>query len=331
MKVLKKIFFVILIFVVLLLIIAIFLPSEAKVERSLLMKATPDVIAAKITNLHSWDEWSPWKGADSAAVYKYNDTIGIGGWMDWKGTILGEGKLTLTKVTADSVMYFLEFYEPYQSESNGSFSFIKTDSGTVVCWTDVAKLPWPMGRLMGLFMNFDEMMGPDFEKGLGKLKKATETTYKYTYNIQEKEVTPMTIATIRNKVNMGEIGDILGKSYGEIQAFIAKNGAKMAGAPMAITIAWDSLSWDFEAALPVDKDIEGNDRIQVKKSFEGKVLFVEYKGPYNKTYQAYMDLENYKKEKGYADAGGPWEVYITDPGAEPDTSKWIAEIYFPVK
>lgn len=331
MKAIKKILVVLIILVAVILIVAAFLPSEVKVERSLLIKASSEAISAKITNLHSWDEWSPWKDRDSAAKYTYNDTVGVGGWMDWAGTIVGEGKLSITKVTSDSVQYFLAFREPFQSESNGSFSFVKTDSGTIVTWIDASELSWPIGRIVGLFMNFDEMMGPDFEKGLEKLKKATENTNQYTYTVQEKEVTEMTIATIRNKVNMGEIGNVLGQSYGAIQAYIAKTGAKCIGAPMAITLAWDSLSWDFEAAIPIDKEIKGNDQIQVKKSFAGKVLFVEYKGAYDKTYQAYIDLENYKKEKGYADAGGPWEVYITDPMAEPDTSKWITEIYFPVK
>jgi effector-binding domain-containing protein len=331
MKALKKVLIILIVLVVVILIVSAFLPSQSKVERSLLIKASSEVISAKITNLHNWDEWSPWKDRDSAAKYIYNDTIGIGGWMDWTGNVAGSGKLSITKVKPDSIQYFLSFREPFKSESNGSFSFVKTDSGTIVTWTDVEVLPWPMVRIVALFMNFDKMMGPDFEKGLEKLKKTSEKKNQYTYNVQEREITEMTIATIRNKVNVGEIGNILGKSYGEIQAFIAKNGAKIAGAPIAITLAWDSLSWDFEAALPIDKEIKGNDRIQIKKSFAGKVLFVEYKGAYNKTYQAYIDLENYKKEKGYVDAGGPWEVYITDPMTEPDTSKWITEIYFPVK
>ena len=29
--------------------------------------------------------------------------------------------------------------------------------------------------------------------------------------------------------------------------------------------------------------------------------------------------------------GPSWEVYVTDPGAEPDTSKWQTDIYFPVE
>jgi len=29
--------------------------------------------------------------------------------------------------------------------------------------------------------------------------------------------------------------------------------------------------------------------------------------------------------------GASWEVYITDPMSEPDTSKWVTQIYYPVK
>lgn len=331
MKTIKKIFLVLLILVVAVLVTAFFLPSETKVVRSLVINSSSDDIAAKINDLHLWDEWSPWKNMDSAAVYKYNDTVGVGGWMDWNGKIVGSGRLTITKTTADSIVYFLAFREPFESQSNGSFSFTSAEGGVNVTWTDIEVLSWPMGRIMGLFMNFDEMMGPDFEKGLQNLKKAAESSYKYTYTVQEKDVASILIATIRNKVNTGEIGEIMGKSYGEIQAFIAKNGAKCVGSPMAITLAWDSLTWDFEAAIPIDKEIKGNDRISVKKSYEGKAVWVTYTGPYENTFQAYTDLDQYMKEKGLTQAGGPWEVYLTDPGTEPDSTKWVTEIYFPVQ
>jgi effector-binding domain-containing protein len=328
---LKKIFLVLIILVAVVLVAAFFLPSQSRIERSIVINSPAENIAAKIVDLHLWDEWSPWKDQDSAATYKYNDTIGVGGWMDWNGKIVGSGKLTITKVLPDSIVYFLAFKEPFESESNGTFSFTSVEGGVKVTWTDLESLPWPMGRIMGLFMNFDEMLGPDFEKGLSRLKKTVESSYKYTYTVQEKEISPAIIATIRNKVNSGEIGEIMGKSYGEIQAFLAKNGAKQNGSPMAITLAWDSLSWDFEAAIPIDKEIEGTDKIVVKKSYEGKAIFVTYTGPYEQTYQAYTDLDQYMKEKGLTQAGGPWEVYITDPGTEPDQTKWVTEIYFPVK
>ena len=37
------------------------------------------------------------------------------------------------------------------------------------------------------------------------------------------------------------------------------------------------------------------------------------------------------ESEGLEGAGAPWEVYVTDPGAEPDQSKWRTEIFFPVR
>ena len=331
MKILKRIFIVILVIIVALLIFAAFLPSSYKVIRTTVINASPEAISAQITDFHNWDKWSPWKGIDSTEKYTYNNTIGKGGHMEWDGKMIGSGNMTITEVTDDSVKYNLVFKEPWESISNESFSFTKSDAGTTVTWTDEGKLGWPIARLMNVFMSFDKMMGPDFEKGLAKLKTVVESIPKYTYSIMEKEVPATTIAVVHNKVLSGQIGNVLGKSYGKIQELIKKQGANMIGSPMAITLAWDSLSWDFEAAIPIDKEIKGNDKVQIKQSYSGKVIYLSYTGPYEKTYKAYTELETYKKEKGYSDNGGPWEVYVTDPGSEPDTSKWITEIYFPVK
>lgn len=331
MKILKRIIIAVLVIIVILLIFAAFLPSSYKVVRTTDINASSEAISSQISDFHNWDRWSPWIHVDSTEKYTYNDTIGKGAFMDWTGKMIGSGNMRITDVTADSIKYDLVFTEPWESVSNGSFSFTKTNSGISVSWTNEGELGWPIARLMGFFMSFDKMMGPDFEKGLAKLKTVAESTPEYTYSIMEKEVSSTIIAVVHNKVAMGEIGNILGKSYGEIQELMKKQGANMTGSPMAITLAWDSTSWDFEAAIPIDKEIKGNVQVQVKQSYSGKVIYLSYTGPYEGTYKAYNELHSYMKEKGFTQNGGPWEVYITDPSTEPDTSKWITEIYFPVK
>ena len=331
MKILKRIFIVIVVIIVALLIFAAFLPSSYKVVRSTVINAPPEAISSQIADFHNWDNWSPWIHVDSTEKYTYNDTIGKGGHMEWTGEMIGSGNMSITEVTTDSVKYNLVFKEPWESVSNGAFCFSKTETGTTVTWTNEGNLSWPIARLMGFFMSFDKMMGPDFEKGLAKLITVVESTSKYTYSIIEKEVPAMIIAVVHNKVAMGEIGNILGKSYSEIQKLMKKQGANMTGSPMAITLAWDSISWDFEAAIPIDKEIKGNAHVQVKQSYAGKVIYLSYTGPYEGTYKAYTELDSYMKEKGLFQNGGPWEVYLTDPSSEPDTNKWITEIYFPVK
>ncbi len=332
MKWIKRILLFIVIVIVLALIIAIFLPSKYSVERSVLINAKEGKIMSQIVDLKKWDYWSPWKPQDTASIYKYNDTIGVGASMEWKGEIVGEGKLRLTEIIPmKSISYILNFVEPFESTSNGSFDLENDKNGLKVTWKDEGTLSWPMGRWMGVIMNFDKQMGPDFEKGLLLLKERVEKMHDYSYDIFEKTVEAQTIAGIREKINSGDISKALAVKYGTIMSFVAKNGAKCTGSPMAITMAWDSLTWDFVAAIPIDKEIASGGKIKVEKSYAGKVIYIRYKGAYNKTYNAYMDMAAYVKENNLTEVGGPWEVYITDPMTEPDTSKWITEIYFPIK
>jgi effector-binding domain-containing protein len=332
MKALKRILIALGIILALMLVIAAFLPSAYNVERSVIIKTKSSVIISQIVDLRKWDCWSPWKDQDSAATYKYNDTVGTGGWMEWNGKVVGHGRLSIEKTDGEkSIAYTLRFFEPMDNKATGSFLLAESDSGTKVTWTIGGDVPYPIGRIMFLFMDMDKMMGGDFEKGLARLKTCSEASGKYTYEVKEKNVESQIIATIHKKIGLGKIGQTLGECYGEIMTFMQKSGLTQTGPTMAITLAFDSLNWDFEAAIPVDKEIKGSGPIEVKKSYSGRAVYVVYQGPYEKTMQAYMDLDNYMKENKLEQIGGPWECYITDPGKEPDSSKWITEIYFPVK
>lgn len=332
MKWIKRILFFLIAIIAIALIVAFFLPSSYKIERSILVKADASRIMSQVIDLKKWDFWSPWKPQDTAAIYTYNDTVGINAFMEWKGEIVGSGKLRITGVdTGKNVMYNLSFIEPFESVSTGGFIFETVPEGTKVTWKDEGTLAWPIMRWVGVFMNFDSQMGPDFEKGLSLLKDRVEKMHVYSYNVLEKNVEPLTIATIHEKVKMSDIEKTIGADYGAIMEYIAKNDAKCSGSPMAITIAYDSLFWEFEAALPIDKEIPSNDKIKIKKSHKGKTAYVVYHGSYDKTYGAYTDIEAYIKENNLTVAGGAWETYITDPSTEADTSKWITEIYYPIK
>ena len=332
MKILKWVVIVIVAIIAICLAVAAFLPSSYKVERSTVINTSPEKVFALVTDLKMWNKWSPWYEMDSTATYSYNDSTGVGAEMSWKSEIVGSGTLQITSVNDSSVNYLLKFIEPFESESNGTFIIRAEEENTYVSWSDHGNLSFPVERLMTLFMDFDKMLGPDFEKGLASIDKIIQQEkWVYTYEILEKTVEPFGIAVIRDTITMDEIGKTLEINYGEIMTLLKKQKVECTGPPMAISMAWEPTRWDFEAAIPVSKEIKPEGRVQYKQSYQGKVIYVVYTGPYDKTEKAYLDLDNYVKENKLEEAAGPWEVYITDPSTEPDPNKWITEIYFPVK
>jgi effector-binding domain-containing protein len=54
-------------------------------------------------------------------------------------------------------------------------------------------------------------------------------------------------------------------------------------------------------------------------------------GPYETLSTAHETLHKWIGENKREASGRPWEVYVTDPGSEPDNTKWVTEVYYPLK
>jgi hypothetical protein len=98
---------------------------------------------------------------------------GAGAKMTWKGNQVGKGSVLITKgEPAKGITYDLEF-EDGKYRSGGELRFEPVGSDTRVVWTNDGDAGWnPMTRVFNLFM--DRLIGPDFQKGLDKLKTLAE-------------------------------------------------------------------------------------------------------------------------------------------------------------
>jgi effector-binding domain-containing protein len=57
---------------------------------------------------------------------------------------------------------------------------------------------------------------------------------------------------------------------------------------------------------------------------------VEYYGNPEGTGAAHGAIESYCKQQGLVAGEPAIEEYVTDPASEPDTSKWLTRIYYPL-
>ena len=83
--------------------------------------------------------------------------------------------MEITDAAAPStVQIALEFLKPFKASNTTTFSLSPMDGGTQVTWAMTGRKTL-MTRIMGIFRSMDAMVGPDFERGLAKLKAAAET------------------------------------------------------------------------------------------------------------------------------------------------------------
>lgn len=337
MKALKTIGIGLLGVILLLLVVAFFLPSKAHIERSIEIKGNPANAFNLINQTKDWKQWSPWHKLDPNATWTFSEqTEGTGAWYTWKSEVrnVGSGKLTITNSKPYEIIG-TELQFEKMTPAHSDFIITPTADGYKLTWTMDSDMGInPISRWFGVFM--DQMIGPDYEKGLLAIKEISERIpAKETiagFDFEQREMQPMMIAGIRETVNMSEFNSSkFANWFGAIGKTLETAKIAPAGPPMAIYYTFDKGTTDMEAAMPVANMGKDVGMVKFHELPACTTLVVKYMGDYSGTAKVYTAAFEYLKTKGMEMGGAPMELYITDPMMEKDTAKWLTEIVFPVK
>lgn len=151
-------------------------PDEFKIIRSANISEPPDRIFPHVNDFQKWEAWSPWAKMDPACQNTFaGSPAGTGAIFSWAGNKkVGEGRMTITASRpSDWIRIHLEFFKPFKATNTAEFTFQSAGNQTTVTWSMFGKNNFP-GKLFGLIMNCDKLVGRDFEKGLAAMKSLTE-------------------------------------------------------------------------------------------------------------------------------------------------------------
>lgn len=150
-------------------------PATTHIERSVTVSATAADLEPHVSDFTNFVNWSPWTGLDPSQATTFSDPpSGKGAWYTWEGNDdVGKGRMDLTVQEPGKVVHHLTFIEPFAAEADASILWAAEGDGLKVTWTYDADNDF-MGKVMSLFMNMDDMLGPDYEKGLANLKSNVE-------------------------------------------------------------------------------------------------------------------------------------------------------------
>lgn len=331
----KKIFYVLIGLVAVYLILCLIGPSQIRVERSIAINAPADVIKSKIIDLKFFQEtWSPWTEKDPTMNVTYTGETGKeGNSMAWDSKVkeVGKGSMTYMYTHGDTVVELLHF-DGHSSDAHIYHIVTYEGNSSKVSWIMQDPCPFVF-RAMMLFMNMDKMVGPDFEKGLSKLKTAMESMSASTTHYEIKEIVwdAKTFYGVKGNMSFDKISTFFGNSYHKIGEALGKAKAQPIGMPKAIYFSFDekTMMTDVAAVMEVANGtkLEGVEKFETPAS---KVLMIEYFGAYDKSANAHYAMDAYMKEKGLKQ-GLIIEEYANDPMTEKDTAKWQTNIFYLVK
>ena len=329
----KKILLGLLGVVILLIIIGFFLPGKMEMSKSIVVNAPAEYAFEEINELQNWNKWSYWNSLDPTMKVTYNETpSGTGASYSWESEDMGNGKLNITEsVPNSSIKADLDFIE--QGTAKAWYNFEPEGEGTKVTMGFSTEFGMnPIGRWMAVFMKPE--MNKAFDYNLNKIKEIAEAKPKFTVKITQEDVAPVSYVGLSAKMSpqdMNAVSKQMEKMYTELYGAMQKSKVQIAGSPFCIYPSYSKESMEMVCSVPVPANAKIPGKYKLMQTQGGKAIKAVHAGAYTKLDETYNQLDEYIKFKKLEINGAPWEVYITDPTVEKDTTKWITEVYYPIK
>lgn len=147
-------------------------PDRFHVERSTTIQAGAERLHPLINDLRHFNRWNPYARKDPAMQVRYSGpAAGPGAVYEFQGNQdVGKGRIGITASRApSSVTMQLDMFEPFEGHNVVTFSLVPEGNATRVTWAMDGPSPF-VARLIGIFIDMDQMIGRDFEAGLSLLK-----------------------------------------------------------------------------------------------------------------------------------------------------------------
>ena len=150
-------------------------PADFRIQRRARIAAPARAIVSHLDDFRAWAAWSPWEKLDPAMQRTYGGpTRGVGATYAWDGNQkAGAGSMQITRSDDQGVAMSLDFTRPMRATNVTEFALTPVDGGTDVVWTMNGSNNLT-GKLFGVFVDMDKLVGRDFEAGLASLKAVSE-------------------------------------------------------------------------------------------------------------------------------------------------------------
>jgi effector-binding domain-containing protein len=132
----------------------------------------------------------------------------------------------------------------------------------------------------------------------------------------------------RLPVTLPEIGGAISGSFGEVYGHLGRIGGVPEGPPFVIYHGTPASGepFDIEICAPVPVAVEPPAGWQLVELPAGTFATLLHVGPYDTIGTAYAEIMAWPGEHGYAIAGPPREVYLSDPETPPEQIRTIVEL-----
>lgn len=306
------------------------------IERTTTIDAPIDFVWEHTNSLADMNAWSPWMDRDPDMTQAYEGEDGtVGAVYSWSSEKedVGSGSQTISEISDNSITTHLVFEG--MGEADASMVLEEKDGMTLATWNYDQENPFPMNIIM-MFIDMDEMLGPDYQQGVDNLKALVESNKASRnefggFTIEKVDLGDRTYLGVRDTVSMDAMQSFFAAGYAKTMKGMAKSGVEVAGAPSALYFVWDQENGQSEAmaAMPAEPGSMADNLASF--SVSGPAIMIDYTGAYEGLMAPHQAMEEYMAWHKIEMNGPAIEEYTNDLTTVADASELNTKIYYPIK
>lgn len=315
-----KKFLIIIVSLVILLSVSsyIFIPSSLQISKADYAQCNVYGADRVVSNNNTWAKWWPGKSSSSAdedslgtksffyngfnykLSQKFYNAIEVQ--MQTKHSII-DSRIVLIKIENDSVI--LDWHCNLSTSMNPVTRILK--------YQEAEKI---RNNMTGILTNLSSFLSNK------------KNIYGVNFNVVMSKDSTM-VLTKKISKEYPSTADIY-QLVGNLKKYIASQGAKEDNYPMLHVKTLNDSTFETMVAIPVNKKLAGNGTISFSRFVPWKVLTAEVIGGNKTVEEALKQMKVLISDYQISSMAIPFESLVTDRSREPDTSKWVTNIYTPV-
>ena len=298
----------------LILILAFTLPLQSNVNETVRFSTTSEALFRQLMHDTTWHKWWP-----------------------------GEVEMVNQKLTFkhDEFRYKVERVLPNAFEIKTASDFLTVNSALLLTpetkgqvtltLATIISLPYnPIDRIKALF--FSSHLKVSYGEILTKLSNYyTPLKNLYDLDIKESNVQVEYITTQAQTFSHDPSVKEIYSLIGQVKSFIKNQGGAETGFPMLHVSEISTGQFLTQIGIPTDKKLPDSQTIKSKRMLKGgHILTALVTGNRQKISNAKKQMEFYIQDQNKTTVAISYEYLITNRAEQPDSNKWITQLYFPI-
>jgi len=275
------------------------------------INATRTAVSRQIINKDKWQSW--WPGG------KLNDTLYSYGDCNYliKKILLNGAEITIVNKN-DSIKGFLQFDDygidstQFQWTSNHIFS------------SNPLKRFSEYYQLLKVHKNIKDLL-----KGIKKYFDNQENVY--GMKIEEEKITQSSLISVKDTFLYYPSTKEIYNMIQSLENYILKVNGEKVGFPMLHIREGGPNKFVTMVAIPTKTVLPSENKILLKQMVIGSPILVsKIKGGVQTIINGEMELSNYVNDYHKLSPAIPFQSLVTNRLSEPDSTKWVTKLYYPV-